>query len=142
MYNPNRDIIWVYEKYQCTTHMDLTLIWISTDLEIPGCMSWSVKAGYCNLKLSRRLRLVGLMVFSATINNISVISWWSVLLVEETGVPGKKQPTSASHWQTRRLRVQYFNFYKTLSFGLEFLMFVSQYERQMYLNIALIINDI
>jgi len=27
------------------------------------------------------------MVFSATFNNISVISWRSVLLVEETGVP-------------------------------------------------------
>jgi len=29
------------------------------------------------------------MVFNATFNNISVISWWSVLLVEETGVPGE-----------------------------------------------------
>jgi len=28
--------------------------------------------------------LVGFMVFNATFNNISVISWWSVLLVEET----------------------------------------------------------
>jgi hypothetical protein len=28
------------------------------------------------------------MVFDATFNNISVISWTSVLLVEETGVPG------------------------------------------------------
>ena len=27
------------------------------------------------------------MVFNATFNNISVISWWSVLLVEETRVP-------------------------------------------------------
>jgi hypothetical protein len=27
------------------------------------------------------------LVFNATSNNISVISWWSVLLVEETGVP-------------------------------------------------------
>ena len=27
------------------------------------------------------------MVFNATLNNISVISWRSVLLVEETGVP-------------------------------------------------------
>jgi hypothetical protein len=27
------------------------------------------------------------MVFNATFNNISVISWLSVLLVEETGVP-------------------------------------------------------
>jgi hypothetical protein len=29
------------------------------------------------------------MVFNATFNNISVISWRSVLLVEETGVPGE-----------------------------------------------------
>jgi hypothetical protein len=29
------------------------------------------------------------MVFKATFNNISVISWQSVLLVEETGVPGE-----------------------------------------------------
>jgi hypothetical protein len=30
------------------------------------------------------------MVLNVTFNNISVISWWSVLLVEGTGVPGKK----------------------------------------------------
>jgi hypothetical protein len=30
------------------------------------------------------------MVFNATFNNISFISWWSVLLVEETRVPGEK----------------------------------------------------
>jgi hypothetical protein len=30
------------------------------------------------------------MVFNATFNNISAISLWSVLLVEETGVPGEK----------------------------------------------------
>jgi hypothetical protein len=29
------------------------------------------------------------MVFKTTFNNISVISWWSVLLVEEIGIPGK-----------------------------------------------------
>jgi len=29
------------------------------------------------------------MVFNATFNNISVIYWLSVLLVEETGVPEK-----------------------------------------------------
>jgi len=31
--------------------------------------------------------IVCLTVFNATLNNISVISWWSVLLVEETGGP-------------------------------------------------------
>jgi len=30
---------------------------------------------------------MGVVVFNATFNNISVISWLSVLLVEETGVP-------------------------------------------------------
>jgi len=29
----------------------------------------------------------GVLVFKATFNNISVISWRSILLVEETGVP-------------------------------------------------------
>jgi hypothetical protein len=33
--------------------------------------------------------LVGFMVFSATFNNISVISWRSVFMVEETGEPGE-----------------------------------------------------
>ena len=31
----------------------------------------------------------GFMVFNATFNNISVISWWSILLVEETREPEK-----------------------------------------------------
>ena len=32
---------------------------------------------------------VMVMVFNATVNNISVISWQSVLLVKETGIPEK-----------------------------------------------------
>jgi hypothetical protein len=36
------------------------------------------------------------MVFNATFNNISVISWWSVLLVEETGAPGENYLPAAS----------------------------------------------
>ena len=35
----------------------------------------------------------------STFNNISVISSRSVLLVEETGVPGENHRTDASHWQ-------------------------------------------
>jgi hypothetical protein len=40
------------------------------------------------------------MVFNATFNNISVISWRSVLLVEETEVPGENHRPAASHRQT------------------------------------------
>jgi hypothetical protein len=42
----------------------------------------------------------GFMVFNATFNNVSVISWRSVLLVEETGGPGENHRSVASHWQT------------------------------------------
>jgi hypothetical protein len=38
------------------------------------------------------------MVFNATFNNISVISWRSLLLVEETGVPGEKHRPVPSHF--------------------------------------------
>ena len=46
-----------------------------------------------------RVRVIA-MVFNATFNNISVISWWSVLLVEETGVPGENHRPITRHWQT------------------------------------------
>ena len=39
-------------------------------------------------------------MFNATFNNISIILWWSVLLVEETRVPGENHRPAASHQQT------------------------------------------
>jgi hypothetical protein len=44
--------------------------------------------------------LVRVMVFNATLNNISAISWRSVLFVEETEVLGENHRTVTSHWQT------------------------------------------
>jgi len=44
------------------------------------------------------LGLVGL--WFRPLNNISVISWQSVLLVEESGIPGESNRPAASHWQT------------------------------------------
>jgi hypothetical protein len=40
---------------------------------------------------------VWVMVSNATFNNISVILWLSVLLVEETGVSGENHRPVASH---------------------------------------------
>jgi len=40
------------------------------------------------------------MVFNATFNNISAISWRLVLLLEETRVPTETHRPVASHWQT------------------------------------------
>ena len=44
--------------------------------------------------MERGVRGVSVMMFNATLNNISVISWMSVLLVEETGVPKKTRDLS------------------------------------------------
>ena len=38
--------------------------------------------------------------FNTTFNSILVISWPSVLLVKETGVPGENRRPVASHWQS------------------------------------------
>ena len=42
-----------------------------------------------------------LVMVNTAFNNISVIFWWSVLLVEETGVPGENHRPVTSHWQTK-----------------------------------------
>ena len=44
--------------------------------------------------------LRGVTVLNTTFNNISVKSWRSVLLMEETGVPQENHRPAASHWQT------------------------------------------
>jgi hypothetical protein len=43
----------------------------------------------CNYISNSVNNVVGVMVFNATFNNISVISWLLVLVAEETGVPGE-----------------------------------------------------
>ena len=70
-------------------------------------MGYSV--GYCHyidILLSEtiwpnwnNIGLVWFMVFSTTFNNILVISWRSVLLVEKTEVPWENHRPVASHWQ-------------------------------------------
>jgi len=40
------------------------------------------------------------MVFNVTFNNISGISWWPILLVEDTEYPEKTHRHATSHWQT------------------------------------------
>jgi hypothetical protein len=52
------------------------------------------------------------MVFNATFNNISVISWWSVLLVEETSVPGENHRHVASRREFSALE-KVRNYYRT-----------------------------
>jgi hypothetical protein len=50
------------------------------------------------------IRFTGLgvrfIVLNATFNNISIISWLSVLLLEETWLRGENHLLAASHWQS------------------------------------------
>jgi hypothetical protein len=68
-------ILWIILQYLCNTQSEISQWWL--------------------LGL-----LVCLVVFNATFNNISVILWRSVLLVEETGGPGENHRPVTSHWQT------------------------------------------
>ena len=40
---------------------------------------------YIRLSIIHTKRSLGVWVYTTIFNNVSVISWWSVLLVEETG---------------------------------------------------------
>jgi len=57
---------------------------------IPYCILPFKKSDKFEWVFLRNLNRVRVMVFNVTFNNISAISWWSVLLVEETRVPGKE----------------------------------------------------
>jgi hypothetical protein len=52
---------------------------------------------YSNINTYEFLSYIGDMVFNATFNNISVISWWSVLLVEKTRAPGENGTQTAMY---------------------------------------------
>jgi hypothetical protein len=47
----------------------------------------------------QQIMLGWFLVFNATFNNISVISWRSFLLAEETREPGENPRPVACHWQ-------------------------------------------
>jgi hypothetical protein len=49
------------------------------------------------------------MVFNATLNNISGLSWRPVLVVEEVGVPGENHRSWASNWKTLSLAAAVIN---------------------------------
>ena len=51
--------------------------------------SWMVSIGFA----------YSFVTLNAKFNNISVLSWRSVLLVEETGIPGENHRHVAIHWQ-------------------------------------------
>ena len=54
------------------------------------------------------------MVFNATFNNISLMSWQSLLLLEGTGVPGENNRPAASHLSLWRELLSQYYYYQLL----------------------------
>ena len=72
------------------------------------CRSWLRKEAVHQICVRITFNFLGTMVLNATFNNISVISWRSVLLVEETEVPGENHRPAVSHWETLPHNVVHF----------------------------------
>jgi hypothetical protein len=62
----------------------------------PGLFSPEYIIRYHILFSKYRYRVM-VMMFKCTFNNISAILWWTVPLVEETGVPIENHRPAASH---------------------------------------------
>ena len=77
--------LWKGEKYISTTHINNVGEGHIVALSMVEC-TYILYNG-----------LVWLMLFNDIFNNISVISWRSVLLVEETGVPAENHRPIGSH---------------------------------------------
>jgi hypothetical protein len=80
---------WIY-NYLCNQCLSTLMLWVRLPLRAKCttlCDKVYVTCGW----------LVGFMAFYATFNNISTISWRSVLLVEETGGPRENHRPAASH---------------------------------------------
>jgi hypothetical protein len=59
--------------------------------------SSTIEKSYFDSHVTSVLRWVKVMVLNATFNNISVISWRLILLMEETGVPEENYRPAAGH---------------------------------------------
>jgi hypothetical protein len=68
------------------------------------------KRYYVVKKKIKNKNMVWFMVFNTTFNNISYISWWSVLLVEETGVPGENhRPVADKLYHIMLIQIHHIN---------------------------------
>jgi hypothetical protein len=88
---------WIY-NYLCNQCLPPLKLWVwtlTTTYAISAyhhwCCEFESRSGQTEIVII--CLFVCLMVF----NNISAISWWSILLVEETGVPGENHRPVESH---------------------------------------------
>ena len=81
------NIPWIEPKPAVTT---TTTMAPAATIQTSKSILFLLLASYCRV----RARVIAI---NTTFNNLSAISWWSVLLVEETGVHGENNRPAASH---------------------------------------------
>ena len=87
----------LYSTYICNWSNVEGLSWQWSYMEVRFTSTYVITANHHKSLIRVRIRV---MVFNAICTNISVISWWSVLLVEKTRASGENHWPVASHWQT------------------------------------------
>jgi hypothetical protein len=86
-------LIWYYGWFDLNTNIKYWMNWnANPGLFISPTNSIHLMQFVIAINLSTTGDRVRAMVFNTTVNNVSVISWRSVLLVEETEVPGENLP--------------------------------------------------
>jgi len=70
-------------RYQLLSMATYTQMFYNCETQVV-CIKYTLPLVRIELTALVRVRFI---VLNAIFNNISVISWWSVLMVEETGVP-------------------------------------------------------
>ena len=90
---------WVYVKVLVTFAL-VVVIKVHVLVPATGYYILPIHVTTCSRSCLIILMLIRIMVFNVHFNNISVISWRSVLMVEETGGHGGNHWPVGSHWQT------------------------------------------
>jgi hypothetical protein len=67
------------------------------EMEVCHSFDSEIMQHCCHLIEYKYRFMVRVMVFNATFKKISVLSWWSVLLVGETRVPGENHRPAVGH---------------------------------------------
>jgi hypothetical protein len=87
---------WI-NNYLCNQCLSPLKLWVRTPF-MARCTRYNIISLCDKVSIWKTNKTgLGFMVFNTTFNNISVISWRSVLLVEETRVPWENHRPVASH---------------------------------------------
>jgi hypothetical protein len=103
-YKTKTDKYRLVEDHSCNTFLYTIINTMALIISIADIPKWTVPSVMSYAITLENTHWEGVnvmvMVFNTTFNIILLISWQSMLFVEENGVPGESQRSVASNWQT------------------------------------------